>query len=381
MCHKQSPLSTEAETPPRDGRNAPPVPPGQSLLSGVRELVSGVDALYFSGRATIPNDLIARLEKVRQKAIDAHSPQGFTFGVLGVEMLPRGWGKYRYCFEHPYALFGVTQSSRLPSVRVQPRAEFLHGAGPEGTVEWVRTVLESELGPVLLTVGRVDLFTDLQGWDVSVDRRHEFTCRARSVHGYETDGAFNGLVFGDRKSHSIMARIYDKTVEIQSHGAHYWPMIWGDSYDPELPVVRVEFEIDRAALREYGLATPSEVLEAVGALWASLTDTWLVHRVPTSDQTRSRWPVTPAWEAVRRARIADEAHGIRRMYLGKTRGGVEGILPNLVGYLASFGAYTGAKDLKEVLPFLDFQLSRREAETGLSLEERISARRKKLGLP
>lgn len=123
-------------------------------------------------------------------------------------------------------------------------------------MDWYRQLLEEESGPVLLTVSRLDLFADFQGWALDGDSRHEFVTRVKNRHTYEEDGVFNGFIFGSRDSGSIVARIYDKTIESQKTGSAYWKIIWGDQFDPNEAVLRVEFELMQSALREFGINTP-----------------------------------------------------------------------------------------------------------------------------
>ena len=347
----------------------------------VRELASGVDALYLSARTTIPAEVVEKLEAARIEATKASEPIPLRLGDVDVAMAPHAFLRYRYCLEHPYGRIGMTTSSRLPAVRIQPRAEFLHGSGPRGTVAWYQSFLAKLCGPVLMSVSRLDLFADFQGWQLDGDARHEFVCRAKSRHTYEEDGVFNGLTFGTRASGSVSARIYDKTIQSEKTGAGFWKMIWGDSYDPELSVLRVEFELGRNALREFQLTSPEETLDATGALWGYLTADWLTHRTPGPDQTKSRWPVSGEWESIRRARIGEDDWGINRMYLGKRRGSVENLMPGLVGYLASFGAFSEEYSLEDMLPQLEEFVKQRERDTGISLAERIIVKRRKMGLP
>ena len=296
-------------------------------------------------------------------------------------MAPHAFGRYRYCLDHPYGRIGFTLSNQFPAIRVQPRTEFLQGAGPRPAVAWFRSVLESVCGPVSLSVNRLDLFGDFQNWNLSGDSRHEFVCRAQSRHTYEDNGVFNGFIFGTRKSDTVLARIYDKTIESSKSGSAYWKMIWGDTFDAAKPVIRVEFELGRTGLREYGVTSVDDVLDAAGSLWASLTREWLTHRVVSADQTRSRWAVSPAWESVSRASLAEEDWGIRRTYLHKRRGGVENLMPGLVGYLASFGAFAEAMTLEEMLPHLNAFITQHARNTGITLPERVAAKRRKLNLP
>jgi len=347
----------------------------------VVELLSGIDALYLSGRASLPGELLGRLEVAREEAVRANEARPFQLGDTEFQIRPYGWRMYRYCLDHPFGRIGLTMSNSLPAIRVQPRTEFMQGSGPRPVVEWYRDLLESECGAVLFSVTRLDLFADFQGWDLDGDMRHEFVCRAKSRITYEDDEHFNGFIFGKRDTGTFSARIYDKTIRAEQNGEGYWPMIWGESFDPAKPVLRVEFEINRTGLHQFGLSSTEDVLDAAGALWQYLTAEWLTHRVPGSDQTKSRWAISPQWEAVQRAIFSENEHGLNRVYLGKRRGGVANLMPSLEGYLASFGAYAGAASLDNLLPDLRDALAQRERDTGISFGDRVTEKHRKFGLP
>jgi hypothetical protein len=348
---------------------------------GLQELASGVDALYLSGMAAIPGALIERLEKVRSWAQEIGRPVPFQFGGEEVWVAGHNFGKYRYCIKHEHGQVGLTPRQKLPAIRVQPRAEFLHGYGAASATVWFRELLQAECGPVRLAVSRIDLHADFQGWMLTADDRHKFVCRATCLTTYEAGTAFNGLQFGKRGSGTVSARIYDKTQESAKSGAAYWPEIWGSRYDPDRPVLRVELEIGRAALRQYRLDAPEEVLAATGALWVDLTTGWLSLRVPTNDQTRSRWPLAAEWEAVRRARISDGAFGIERTYGGKRRGELQNLAPMVVGFLANVAALAGSERLEEALPHISRLVHSYCRQTGVSFEDRVAEKSQDYLLP
>lgn len=344
------------------------------------ELASGVDALYLSGRAALPADLLDLLESARIEASLLNAPVSVELGPVAMVLQPRAWLKYRYCLDHAYGRIGFTTSGHLPAVRVQPRAEFLHGCGVEDAVEWFQDVLEQCCGPVRLSVTRVDLYADFQRWDLRGDDRAAFICRARSLNLHEEDQEFTGLTFGRRKTGTVSARIYDKTAEIAKSGKAYWTGLWGDAFDPSERVVRVEFEIARAALRELKLSAPEEVLRATGAIWTILTTGWLTHRTPTDDQTKSRWPISPEWTSVQRAHVGEDPGGVERTYAASREGQVSILLPQLVGYLASFGALTQSESFGDVVTSLADYQSRYAHKTGLTLSERIALKRQRYGI-
>lgn len=349
-------------------------------VATLTELTSGVDALYLSGRAALPSSLLNRLESAREEAIALDARPPFQFGALEMFIAPHSFGKYRYSLEHPFGRVGFTPSAKLPAIRVQQRSEFLHGVGTGAAMNFFRDLLESEIGPVMLSVSRVDLFADFQGWDLVGDDRGSFVCRSHETATYEADEHLNGLQFGKRSSGTVSARLYDKTVEMKTTGSDYWRTIWADRYDPDRPVLRVEFELGRTAIREFGLDDPESVLAATGSLWAYLTSKWLTFRVPTGDGTKSRWPVAPEWEAVSRASVVDGDYGVERMYAGKRRGKLNNLMPGLVGYLAAFGALTDCQDFDRLVPVLNVHLRQYAEESGTSFDWRIFAKRRELAL-
>ena len=306
---------------------------------------------------------------MREAAVD------FEFGDTIFQVQSFGVLKYRFRLDHPNGMIAVSPGGHLPTFLVQPRAEFIHALGPGQAVAWFRDVLEAECQFVQLSVRRADLFADFQGLIVSGDDRHRFVSRANKRTTDEDDETFNGLRFGRRSTGTICARIYDKTIELEESRAFYWREMWGD-YDPTRPVMRVEFELAREALRQFGITTPEQLFDAVGALWVHLTDEWLSLRVRTDDQTRSRWPIDPDWLAVRRASISWTDWGIARLDNSKRTGELARIMPGLVGYLSSFGALTNEDDLDAILNRLFVEVDAWVEKSGVPMADRVATKSK-----
>ena len=337
--------------------------------------MSGVDAVYLSGRAHLSDSLIDRLNEARQRAQLIEAAVDFDYGGESFQIQSYGVLKYRFRLDHPNGIIGVSPGGHLPTFLVQPRAEFIHALGPGQAVAWFRDVLEAECKFVQLSVRRADLFADFQGLTISGDDRHRFVSRAKKRTTDEDDETFNGLRFGRRSTGTICARIYDKTIELEESRAFYWREMWGD-YDPAQPVVRVEFELGREALRQFGVTTPEQLLDAVGALWVHLTDEWLSLRVATADNTKARWPIDPHWWAVRRASISWTDWGIARLYKSQRAGELAHIMPGLVGYLSSFGAITNERELETILDRVFIETVSWIDESGVPMEDRVAAKTK-----
>jgi hypothetical protein len=336
--------------------------------------------LYCSGRADLPTSFLRGLDLAREQAnITGREAEILVGGaVFGVQSF--GLGRYPYRLVHEYGVVGVTDSERLPAIKIQPRASFLHGVGAEAGIGWFRDALESEVGPILMTCSRIDLHSDWQGWHLGGDDRSRFVCKATSRVLYEDGGVFTGFLFGRRKTGTIAARIYDKTEEIRKTGNAYWEDIWGPGYDSGLPVLRVEFEIGRQGLSEFGLQSPEDAIGAAGGLWMAATE-WLSYRTPGEDGTRSRWAVAPEWEAVCRSSVAEDPCGLSRVYEGLQRGNFQKIVPYLTGYLVSYAAVFGFDSVDQACEELvgvvrGFCLSK-----DLSFEKRVLVRRRELGIP
>jgi len=278
------------------------------------------------------------------------------------------------------ARVGFSTSRHLPTVRVQPRSEFLHAVGPEAAVATLHDVLSPELRQLRLWVNRVDLFADWQGWDLALDDAHRFVCRADARRTYEVAGTLTGFEFGSRTTKTFMARLYDKTADLAAKDSGWWLEVWGERYVPGRPVHRLEFEIGRQGLLEFDLNTPEQVMAAAGDLWAYATSDWLTYRSPTADKTRSRWPVAPEWLEVQRATLGHEAVGIERLRISRRAASVERLLPGLTGYLASLGALIGTRDIDDTVRAVGHHLHTYEIVSRTPFAERVERRRAELEL-
>jgi hypothetical protein len=345
-------------------------------LPSVRELASGIDALYLSGRTEFSDALFDMLEDRRQAATETDSPAAMRIAGEDFGVEPRSFGKYRYRLVHHSGLIGVTASEHLPSLRVQPRAEFLHAVGPRATLDFFSGIGEYLSGgrPVSWTLSRLDLFCDLQGWELRGDDRHRFVCRGMTRTTHEQSEEFTGFEFGKRSSKTVCARIYDKTKQISDKGLDWWPQMWGDRFNSAEPVVRIEFEVGRQGLVEFGIRTPHEGIEAAPRLWASVTADWLSYRTRTADRTKSRWPVAPEWTDVQGASLAADAIGLERVRSGRRQGELRKLLPHLVGYLASTGAIIGTDDLPSTLGAVRSLVASDEIRRGVDFSDRIAER-------
>jgi hypothetical protein len=344
------------------------------LSDGVHELASGVDALYMSGFCDVAAPLWTHLLELKASAVEQKRAVPFSLGACEFAVQDHGFGKYGVRLEHSHGVVGVTDSEKLPSLRFQPRAEFLHGESPQAAVDWLRRTFEPAVGELVVGVSRLDLFVDWQGWIPQAEDRSQFVTRARARVLYEDVDALTGLQFGKRGS-GPTARLYDKTEDIAKKGTTYWEEIWGERRVADQPVWRAEFEFSRACLREFNLDGPESVLAGAGGLWKYATEKWLTLRVPTLDQTASRWPVDGRWRGIQDATLADRSVGLERTRAAKANATLNWWLPRMRGALVACGALTGAESLDDALGALPTLLRDDEVRSGVSFEDRLAYKR------
>jgi hypothetical protein len=336
-----------------------------------RELVSGIDALYLSGKVPLRSEDISELARFREDAIESHEPVLVMLGGEEFGLRPGSLNRYRFRLSHQNGEIGITTSEHLPQLRIQPRAHFLHAIGPAAAVEWFTAKCEAAFGPVVWSVSRLDLFADVQGWSFEGNDRDRFKCRARSTTLREIAGDFSGFNLGMRDTGTVMARIYDKTAEIKAKGGDQWFDIWGPRLDRDQPVIRIEFEVGRQGLAEFEITTVEEALSRAGGLWAALTQEWLTYRDRTSDATQSRWPVSDFWLFVQRAELRGNAIGLHRTRARRGAGEIRLLIPAFVGYLAGIARHFDVDTLDEALGVARAVVHEDEARRDVLFEHRL----------
>ena len=346
------------------------------LVSGtaVRELASGIDALYLSGRVDLSDSFLDALERARDRARASDGPVPYRLGGVEFGLAAHSWGRYGFRLSHEYGLIGFTGSKHLPAIRVQPRAEFLHGMGPQATADTFVDLLAS-VGETRWTASRVDFFADVQGWWPTVEERERFVCRATTRDTFEESGELTGFQFGRRKGGGLSARIYEKSSHVSKTGAEWVRDMWGDSYQPGEPVARVEFEFGRSVLRECGVDSPDDVFANAAGLWGYATE-WLSYRDRSADRTRSRWPVSSEWEAVSSVSLRDRPVTVERTTTSRRAAAERRIQAGLCGYLSSLAALRNIDALGESLTTAESVLRLWEVETGIPFSERVARKRR-----
>jgi len=317
-------------------------------MTAVHVLAAGVDTVYASVRGELWGGLLCVLRHMVELA--AGEAVAFSFRSDGPDFLlrPHGWRGYPYWMSSPRFELCVGAAKPFPPVYVQMHAPYLHLLGAEDAVGEVEEFLATDIfhGPLEMLASRVDVYADQQGWEPHHDDFHCFACRGVRRRMYEMSSQLHasgrrlsGFTFG---AGDVLARVYDKTLEMQTTGHSWQETVWADR-DAERPVWRIEFQFRREALASFGIRTVADALAARQGLWEYGTR-WLSLRRPTRHTRRSRWPEAGVWTDVRAANLGSPRSELvrERVRLAEEVRLVRGF----VGYATSLAAMGSARDLE-----------------------------------
>lgn len=202
-----------------------------------------------------------------------------------------------------------------PSVYVQVKTAFIWSAGIDEAHRQTLRVVSDLYGqePEREQVSRVDAFADTlwpnRFYPVDAEK---FVTKAKSKTVFYDGSNVSGFVFGKG---NIMARVYNKALELRRSGKDWLYDLWGVSQDSE--VWRVEFQLRREALKELGIETFDDLMNASQSLWDYLTGKWLYAR-KASKKTR----LVRFWERVQAAKFAGGDNSVPLIKRERMRSGM-----------------------------------------------------------
>ncbi len=271
-------------------------------------LRSGVDTLQLSYQGELGKEPELRLIELKQLAqSDNKGEQAFAQWALGDEIfavLPRGSGRMPFTLVSPSFRLSLSSGrGSMPLAHAQIQSEILTKSGPEPATNQLRSILSGICsvsdGP---RISRLDICVDFAThFDMESISRHDWVTRAKRIWQHVENGQFTGWSIGLKSA--IACRLYDKTAEILVSDKEYMREFWLEcGWDGTAPVWRLEFEVKREAIRQFGLDDMA-IAPLCAALWSHLTHSWLRLATPSqTDSTRARWDTHPMW---RRLSVVD----------------------------------------------------------------------------
>lgn len=297
-----------AAGPPARAAGAPPCITAPANC--IRPYRHGVDSLYLSFAGAIDPRLAVDLQRYKELAQSSNENiqalAGITVGDHRLATMPRGRGRFAFVLEDNWFSLQVSNASAgvLPLAVVQIRSEYLTAVGPEEAVRVASALVDGLRAPDAPPpeppkISRIDLFADFEtNLDLTALPGSHWVKRSKKRSIHEECDQVTGIAFG--AGNEVSARLYDKTRELLKSGKDYLKPLWATKgWNGTEPVWRMEFQIRREGLPVQMLGPAADALARSGDLWRYLCDDWLRLAVPSgSDDTRSRWPTHPLWQAL-----------------------------------------------------------------------------------
>ncbi len=153
-----------------------------------------------------------------------------------------------------------------------------------------------------VSLSRADLTADFLMSEVdaadffALARSDAVVTRARDRSAFQRGKRWTGSKFGRQ---SVVLRLYDKLAEVVQKGAlPAWLQLWGLDRVPDgFVVVRVEWQLRGAWLRERGIGSVADLLAGVGTLLTYLNASWFRLAGPPRGADHKR-DALPVWAAV-----------------------------------------------------------------------------------
>ena len=291
------------------------VPPwGQAPISCPPELVmEGIDTLYLSFQAEIPQELIALLKDKKTEVQGTSDdclflPFGQT-SLFSFNLQRTGVKFFPYVLKTgDFTLFisNRDEKSTIPNMQVTVGSLSCNNGLDQLLETFGKWCRHHKIDIKSEKVSRIDLFADLQldMNDLRLWNQARMVTRAEKVALYYSNREITGLQVG---SGEIVLRIYDKIQEMTDkcsvHKMDFFKEKWGKPVDN---VTRVEFQLRRAAIKS--LCPIENDFKAVKGkiknIWKYLTSEWFRQTAKAVDRlnrNQSRETISDFWYMVQRS--------------------------------------------------------------------------------
>jgi len=255
----------------------------------IQVLASGVDSLYLSMQVEWEHvDIFDYFTSLKNKAREYNADyqgilnSGHELFEWPFNIKPHGTNGYEWLLkENDYTLKigNWTELRDRPSIMAEISSETLWHLGVEEAVSRIKGILTNTGANIIeVKLSRVDPCVDiLMPKDLWSIKLIEYAVtRAIDIVPYYKHRKLTGIRIG---MGIILARLYDKPLEIAQQSKKYWQYDkWGIRID-EIPegymIIRIEFQLRREFLKQVGLNTVEDLLSLHSRAWAQCTQIWL----------------------------------------------------------------------------------------------------------
>ena len=326
--------------------------PSQLTPPSFKHLLTGIDTLHLCLTVLWHNNVL--FKSLNRKKIGMYDNDKVLWKhpeVGDLVLYNRGMSRYPYHLQSPHFDAFLNQSSccNYPNVLVQIRSESLWNMGLNKNIRVIKNFIRKLGGTINnILINRVDLCCDFYvenglSYDFLVSHKVS-RCRSFKVHGNGANNLQTFYVGSRQSSGGIHCRIYNRSALIKKNNKHFnlYNNIAPKHFDS---IWRVEFEINRKALRRFDINTVGDLESCSASLWSYLTKRWLSFKIP-SDANSARRAVHPWWQAVQNcAKDFGKPFDIKSRKRQHHQPDFSWYISHLAGFLPALGVLTHTSDL------------------------------------
>lgn len=335
--------------------------------------------------------VLNQLEMLKIKAIDnrtlsLNDKVLFEIGQRTFEVKAAGTSTYAYLLHNNLMELRLAKvrsnNKRTYPIYVHFKSEFLWFNGPENCWYWFENWINEYFAPIITNkINRVDLCCHTDKFPkLSLDAfkgKYNDDDLIRNLRQNST------LTFGSRKSHGIIARIYDKSKEIEKSRKQWFRDIWIKNNMNFERIINIEFELNRNFLKDLvidtdNIETVEDLFNNLKPIWKYCTSNWLV-MIPKNTNRVERAPVKPIWKKVQKAFNSHSGEGMVSRNKQK-QWKLENLLPSAFGYIISISACLGIKEIDSLQNYLSKTLKNLSKKKGKDFNELVTEKMKLMGI-
>ena len=319
----------------------------------MRVVASGIDTLvigFLIDSYVGVNDFEALTEAKNQAGERQFDKKGHSVEWFGAEfsMAARGAMRYEWVMRNADVTVCIAREAKggsiIPEVYVTFSSQNLWTNGVNGAVIEFERWLSKWAVISGTKISRVDVCLDVAMPFPVIDIQHEIVSRARKKRRINESVKMEhhvdcrrdtGYRFG---SGDLVARIYDKTIEIKVSQKEWMKEVWkANGWDSETAVVRYEFQCRRNLLKEMSVNSLEELKERLADIWRYCTNDWLRVCDQGANTNQSRWKSKDYWTLIQQSfDLFGQAYGVLRMKSKRVR--YEHLLKQIRGCCVSAAA-------------------------------------------
>lgn len=321
------------------------------ILRGFDTLVFGVNIENYD---SVFREHLDRFKELKAIAQETGIEQTVYLNDLALTVHRTGIRFYQYnlsCNDFIISFADKELKTNTP-ITVKFLSSYIWSFGLRGAflkfVSWLESIASSITGT---KVSRSDICadTDLVTFKESDIKGVVTLARKRQKYFVEDEYAigrkFSGFTIG--KGSPLQARVYNKSIEIPTSGKCWFKEIWqANNWCEDKDVWRVEFQIMRNVLKEFGINSVEDLLNKESELWAYLTQQWLTIRQPSSDKVY-RWKLKKKWKIIQEA--GNDYYTTPLVREKVLQGSIQSLLDQGAGIMLSVAAIGDHESLEETL--------------------------------